>query len=138
VDWLPTGRPRTDAVPIRLSCTCGGVSPAAAAVGEVWTCPSCGRAWRPDLEAIERVTAAAGELRRIQRLMGVVLLAATAVAAALVIVHPGWLIGTPLLVGGAALAARPTYSKRRARARRALRAPIPLAAARPGFTPGRL
>ena len=124
--WLPFAGP----VPVRLGCACGGVFLAAIAVpSQVWTCPSCSRGWRPDPEAVERVTAAVGELRRLQRLMGVVLLAAAALAAVLGIVHTGWLIGAPLLVGGAALAARPTYSKRSARTRRALRTPIPLSAA---------
>jgi hypothetical protein len=124
--WLPFAGP----VPVQLGCACGGVFPAAiTAPGQVWTCPSCSRRWRPDPEAVDRVTAAAAELRRIQRLMGVLLLAAAAMAAVLGIVHPGWLIGAPLLVGGAALAARPTYSKRRTRARRALRTPIPVSAA---------
>lgn len=117
-------------IPVQLRCACGGAFPAGAAVpGTVWTCPSCSRAWRPDPAAVERVTAAVGELRRIQRLLGAALLGAAAVAAALVIVHPGWIFGAPVLLGGVALAARPTYTKRSGRAQRALRAPIPLSAA---------
>lgn len=125
----------TRAVPLRLSCTCGAIIPGAsipegaAASGQAWACPSCGRAWRPDPEAIGRVTAAVRELRRVRGFTGAFLLGTLVVAAVLVAVHPAWVFGAPLLIGGAALMARPTYRKRSAHARRALRDPIPLSPA---------
>jgi len=57
------------------------------------------------------------------------LLAATALGVGvLALVHPAWLMLVPLVVGGTALIARPTYRRRTERVRAVLRAPIPLLA----------
>jgi len=54
------------------------------------------------------------------------LVATVVVAAVLVAIHPAWVLGAPLLVGGVLTAAQPTYRKRRQLALATLRSGIPL------------
>jgi hypothetical protein len=72
------------------------------------------------------VARAAGDLSGLRRLITAVLSATVVIAAALVAIHPAWVLGVPLLVGGVLTAVQPTYRKRRQRALATLRSGIPL------------
>jgi hypothetical protein len=127
-----------DEIPVRLACPCGTTtSYGLVTSGRAWwTCPGCGRGWRPDEAAARQVWRAVDDLRRLRFGMGVLLAAAGLTAVVLVVVHPGWVMLLPLVVGGATLIARPTYRRRTERVRAVLRAPIPLLA-RPDGRRGR-
>lgn len=116
------------AIPVRLRCSCGDAAAWVVAEFRTWTCPACGTAWCPDPVAVRTVIRAAAQIRRLRRMIGLVLLVALAVSAAVTVIRPAWVLATPLIVGGAVMAAQPTYRKRRREVLAALRTPIPLSA----------
>src|SRR6266540_3667207 len=119
-----------DAIPVRLACPCGTTTSYGLATSgrSWWTCPGCGRGWRPDEAAARQARRAVGDLRRLRVGIGLLLAATALTAAVLAVVHPRWVMLLPLVVGGATLIARPTYRRRTERVRAVLRAPIPLLA----------
>jgi len=112
-------------IPVRLKCSCGAVG-ACPTDEPTWACQACGLRWRPEHSALEAVGRAVGDLSGVRRRITAVLIATVIVAAALVAIHPAWLLGVPLLVGGVLTAVQPTYRKRRQRALTTLRSGIPL------------
>ncbi|MEV2226615.1 hypothetical protein AB0E01_43190 [Nocardia vinacea] len=76
------------------------------------------------------MTRGANDLARLRHLVLGLVLGAVVVAGVLVAIHPAWALGAPLPVGGALLAFRPTYKKRRERALASVRSGIRLTAAR--------
>lgn len=115
-------------IPVRLRCSCGAAAARAAAEFRTWTCPACGIAWRPDPAAVRTVAHAAAQIRRLRAMIGLVLLVALAISAAVTVIRPAWVLATPLIVGGAVMAAAPTYRRRRREVLAPLRTPIPLSA----------
>ena len=71
----------------------------------------------------------ANELRWLQRFVVLILVAAVLLAVALFVVHPPWVLGVPMLIGGAALLTGPAYRARVRRGRAALHTPIDVRAA---------
>ncbi|MEV5837566.1 hypothetical protein [Nocardia sp. NPDC052112] len=80
----------------------------------------------PDTTAIDTITRGANDLAKLRRLVLGLALGTVAVTAVLIAIHPTWIFGAPLLVGGVLLAFRPTYKKRRARAMASVRTGIAL------------
>lgn len=121
----------TATVPMTLRCACGteGTASLGGADTAVWTCPTCARRWRPDPEAMAKAITGANELRRLQRFVVLVLAAAVLLAVALLVIHPPWVLGVPMLVGGAALLTGPSYRARVRHGRAALHTPIDVRAA---------
>ncbi|MCV7163585.1 hypothetical protein [Mycobacterium stomatepiae] len=111
-----------------LRCVCGTAVAAslAAEVASCWHCPACARLWRVDLDAVRVVRAGLQELLCLQGHILVVVGLTTIVLVLLAVVHPVWLLGAPMVIGGVALIAGPSYRRRADRAKAAVRTPISL------------
>lgn len=119
----------TTSVPVNIRCSCGisserQMSPADA----TWACSDCGRRWQADETALITVTRAAAGVRRLQRLVLTALALTVIAAIAVALIHPGWLVGLPTIIGGLALITAPTYRKRLRHERSMLRSPITVGA----------
>lgn len=117
-------------VRLRFRCHCGAhASHDVRGTAMAWTCPSCARRWRPTADALSTVVAGVTELRKVRREIALLAGAAFLLTIALVVVHPPWLLAAPLVIGGTALVAGPSYRRRVKRGRDALNTPIGLCAA---------
>lgn len=111
---------------VRCSCDTVGVVPATTTIGTHWSCPTCGRDWLADHDAVSTVIDGTTRLRTLRRTVVLIVVLTVALAAVLGVVHPPSLLGVPMLLGAVALVGRPTYRTRARRALTAVRTPISL------------
>ncbi|MGX7697102.1 hypothetical protein [Gordonia polyisoprenivorans] len=115
----------TATVGLTVRCSCGtSTAQLMSSASPRWSCPDCATGWHAD--GVQAVINGANELRRIRWSIMLAAAALLGVAATLIAINPHWGLCVPVLAGGLALLARPTYRRRLTNARRLLGTAITL------------